>query len=76
MEIGLGHKGCLAAYLGLNKGDSDIAEILGKVIDSKVVSKDEMNRLLFFIRERIWGSNYLQEEGAYVPINQQKRNRN
>lgn len=61
MEIGLGHKGCIASYLGLNKEDWDIADTLGKILDSDVLSKEEKNRLLLFIRERIWKSDYWEE---------------
>lgn len=61
MEIGLGHKGGVMTYLRLRKEDEDIAVSLGKILESGILSKDEISRLLLFIRERIWqaGDKYL-----------------
>lgn len=58
MEFGLERWKSIALYLHLKKEDEDIAETLGKVIDSNILEGEEKTRLLRFIRERIIDSNY------------------
>lgn len=55
------YKEKLISYLALGSEDFDIADLIQKLIDSDVFTKNELDRFLLFIHERIFESNYLRE---------------
>jgi len=50
MEPGLGNIGFLMSYLILSAKEYKIAEILDKIMESNVLTKEEIQGLLLFIR--------------------------